>query len=271
MQPLGGLADIFCVSADQVHPAHDIAGKSYDGLVSRIGSTLISSDLRNKVVYNSRLRFSTPRVRNVLDAIAQSSPVLWMTFRNEGRACENEPEMLVRVARRFTERYPSSAILLDGFSYPADFDSPHYDQVRKTFIGYAQSFGDEIAKICAKVPQVLNVNGFSVPESIVLAGTADYYISSAGSIQHKIGWLHNKPGYIHTCAAALTESHRRWWANQLENGRLPTITRREFVTDTSPSKVHASGDRNMNYKITKMDSFVDDFMRNAGVELNQTD
>jgi hypothetical protein len=260
MQPFGKIENIFNLDHDIVRDFEYIGGRHYTGLVTRIGSTFVSKSLREKVIKNCDSHFKTPTVSRILDLISGCFPVLWMTFRNEGRACENESEMLICLAKQFLKTYSNSAILLDGFSFPADIDGHHFDKARLRFESYATSFGHEIDKICKSVPRIISVNGLKIPESIILARKAHYYISSAGTIQHKIGWLHNKPGYIHTCSSGLTESSRRWWAAQIEDGRLPTIAPVELIEDTSPSSTHERAARNMNYRITNIHEFVHNVM-----------
>lgn len=53
-------------------------------------------------------------------------------------------------------------------------------------------------------------------ESIAYAHTADCYLSHHGSLQHKIGWIANCPGVVHSNKTVLNTPRRfpAFWARQ---------------------------------------------------------
>jgi hypothetical protein len=91
------------------------------------------------------------------------------------------------------------------------------------------------------------VSGRDLPEAVVLAGRADYYICHTGTLQHKVAWLHNIPGMVHTNRAGLQPGAARWLADQLENGLEPSLVAPESVEDLDSIRSPNQVERNRDY------------------------
>ena len=78
-----------------------------------------------------------------------------------------------------------------------------------------------------------NIIGQHICDAIVWADAIDVYVSSYGSIQHKVGWFANKPGIIHTNHKLLETPARYVWA-AVENAIPPQYVSSACITDVRP-------------------------------------
>jgi hypothetical protein len=77
---------------------------------------------------------------------------------------------------------------------------------------------------------IYNTVGCSLYESIIWANSIDLYLAHHGTIQHKVGWLANKPGVVHSNTKVLKSSHH-YIENAREKGIKPIYIHPRFVQD----------------------------------------
>lgn len=137
--------------------------------------------------------------------IANRYPIFWLSIRATNRTAVNLHECLSEIIKNINISFPSSCVLLDGFSFPCDFNSnPRYKEskayIEKRYLD-ENDLAEKIINTCHKegieIP-VHNCVGLPLNESIYLTYFVDFYFAHQGTIQHKIGWTSNKPGIIHS-------------------------------------------------------------------------
>jgi hypothetical protein len=87
---------------------------------------------------------------------------------------------------------------------------------------------------------VFNIIGLSIHDANVWAHAIDVYVSPYGSLQHKVGWLANKPGLVHTNETLLQSPAKYVWA-AVENGIPPRYVRAASVTDIQSEPKERTG------------------------------
>jgi hypothetical protein len=137
------------------------------------------------------------------------APIFWITAKPGNRSLVNEPRVLAGLMRGLVERYPNSGFIIDGASKPWDFAwNRNYDGFfRKHIEGLVVESAELLAGITAKCSDILDrvliLNDLPVTEEIVFGELADFYVAHGGSMQHKIGWIHEKPGFVHSTSRFL--------------------------------------------------------------------
>lgn len=269
-EPIGPLERLFpsLVTAKMIREKMDFVRTSSKTLATRIGSTQISESVRQVVTTYAEDACDMSVVSKIRGAYDGAGPIFWVTVRLDGRTCDNQREFLVELLSRIESEYPQSHVILDGFSFPSDFGNPSFDGLRRAFEERATETNNFINGVLndlhrRRCYRATNASCLSLINSIALAANADYYVAHAGTIQHKIAWVHNTPGYIHTCSAGLTESARRWYADQVERGTIPSIAPKDLISDTSPSSAHVRASRNSNYMIKSVGDLVSDILCRA--------
>ena len=166
-------------------------------------------------------------------------PVVWISVRTRNRTAVNQREIILALCSRLLSEYAHCAVILDGHSSPYDYPAnPAYDP-RDTKIclerdtAEAQVIAELVMKQSPTGPQqrIVPAAGMPLADSIVLAHAADFYFCHHGTVQHKIGWLANKPGVIHSNRRTLLQRPAPWVAAQVENGCLPTYIPDDHVED----------------------------------------
>jgi hypothetical protein len=71
--------------------------------------------------------------------------------------------------------------------------------------------------------KALNLNGFSMYESIVYAREMDLYISHVGTLQHKVAWFSFAEGIVHMPPSRKWERQTKWLTDMVENGKIPQV------------------------------------------------
>jgi hypothetical protein len=277
---LAGLAPAGLLPVERVAAFPGVTGLR-DSLVTRLGSTQVPAALRQRVVsLLAQAAEGNGRVGADLETLADCSPVFWLSVRVDARTAANQAEFLLSLVPAIAEAYPDSGFVFDGFSYPADFDHGIYRlgvpepgsaaDGGEGFLGGAMrarerevagAIDELIANLggrCAR--PLVSVSGRDLAAAITLAGRADYYVCHAGTLQHKVAWLHNIPGIVHGNRSCLWPRAASWLAGQLEGGRPPALVSRESVEDLDSIRSPNRVERNRDYRFIDIPRTVGDIL-----------
>ena len=241
----------------------------HDRLVTRLGSTRVTASLRARVLASLPDEATgRPSFVDSQERLTNCSPVFWLSVRVDARTADNQEDFLLSLVPALASAHPRCGFIIDGFSYPADFSHGIYRQGEpdagsesqgegRGFLGSAmrvreRAVGAAIDALTRQLEQrcdnpLVVVSGRDLPEAIALAGRADYYICHAGTLQHKVAWLHNIPGMVHANRVGLRPGAARWLADQLENGRAPSLVSPEAVDDLDTIRTANQVERNRDY------------------------
>lgn len=225
--------------------------------------------------------FATPEVRAIGERLdADDCPVVWISLREHERTALNQKDLIELLVRRIFEIYDSVNIVLDGFSLPSDI-SVNYD--------YSEDFAPTAAKtrmladaiIEAVQPlisdsptkAIFNACGLAVADSLYLSSRASFYFCHHGTVQHKVGWIANCYGMVHSNTDILDGKPEQWAASMIENGVAPAYIKRSFIQDvevSGPSEDDRLQDlRKGNYIFMHLDRLVDDILVHMDLALHR--
>ncbi len=210
----------------------EILAKHYFAI--RVGDDYIARDLTARVHKVSIANASTDLPVKIREFAQKHAPLLWIGIRVGNRSWADQVGGLVPLIRCLHGFFPTLGVVFDGFSLPADrlFES---------------SEGREFAEIVSQETDVVNsivqcfsgsgdapgfcdIIGSSIFDANLWAHAIDVYLSPYGTLQHKVGWLTNKPGVIHSNQTVLADPAKYVWA-AVEGAIEPWYVSRGSVSD----------------------------------------
>jgi hypothetical protein len=240
-EPLGDLRQIFPeIPAGKVERKtttdaifEEIVTNNY--FVVRIGDYAISSDTATRV-YNVANKNCRPETLDkVQDARRQHTPLLWIGIRVGSKAWVNQVDGLARLIDRLHTEFPGLGVVFDGFSLPAhksaEWSENHeFDEIVRQENQVVSGIIENLKQCRRGTPGIFNIIGSSIYDANVWAHEIDVYLSPYGTLQHKVGWLANKPGVIHANRTRLDWRAEYIWT-AVEQGIKPRYVPRAAVTD----------------------------------------
>lgn len=136
--------------------------------------------------------------------------MLWLSIREDYRTWINQVDGLSKIIISLAKLYPRLGVVFDGFSIPADFFSnPHLAPegfASEQVTGQNEIVNQIIDNLSGLKIGIFNTIGCSIWETNLWVHAIDIYLAHHGTIQHKVGWLANKPGIVHSNRKVLRES-----------------------------------------------------------------
>lgn len=213
-----------CDRLGVVQPEEIVALNEPGNVMMMVGSLRVTRSLSDRLLNAFANEISTKSI-NIIDKLGEG-PVLWQNVRTRNRVALNQVDALTAVADEFLRLNPRGSVILDGFSIACD-PTPESDIVAQSDLAAANAIA---AKIAHKNVHV--AAGFSIIDSINLAGYADFYFSGHGTLQHKIGWFHAVPGIVHSNADILSQQGiSAWVGDQSEVALEPIYLPPSHVSD----------------------------------------
>lgn len=258
-EPLGPLRDIFPRLANASFKT-SIANSAEIPLLLRVGSQAVTKRIRQTMVDYLNRQNKSSNVINVLQVLASGWPRIWISVREGYRTPDNQLEFLLAIMQSIVGTYPDSAFVFDGFSFPIGFfQDERTRHLRELFVQRSKRASQFIDKLRERVAielgqnlvsRMCDLSGFDLAEAVSVAGHCDYYVCHGGTLQHKIGWFYNKPGFIHAPPGGLTYFLKR--AKRAGGVIPPDLLRAELTLATSEPEGVPRVDcipRNYNYRI----------------------
>lgn len=185
---------------------------------------------------------------------------IWITIRKDGRTCSNQSEFIEKLILAFEKNtlFTKINFIFDGFNLPDDFKDGKYDNQRAKFLarkteveGYIETLIQLIKTKLddSKRIRMYSTNGFKISEALHLSKHVDYYVAHFGSIQHKVAWLYNPPGFIHGNSQSITKGSKNWLANMSDQVDKTLFIEQRFIEDIDSVRLDAKVNRNKDYKI----------------------
>lgn len=192
----------------------------------RLGSTLVSLQARQRVMASLKCCLSAPA----------AAPRLWLGVRhpNRGRA----PLNILELFRELAALWPAASggdVVVDGYTSETDSTRSKRDRRRKE---ESDPLVDAIADGAQQGERVLTTRDLSLRQSLALAGSSAFYVCGPGTIQHKIGWVWNKPGVVLIGPGPKADRERRvhWPGLMVEEGLLPEGLPQQLVEWDGPDQ-----------------------------------
>jgi hypothetical protein len=160
--------------------------------------------------------------------------LVWFGIRVGSRSWSDQASGITRIIESLYNRFPTIGVVFDGFSLPGDrdlqaLDAHEYSKIIAVELDVVKTVIRELGAISNKIG-IFNIVGSSIFDAVLWAQAIDAYISSYGTLQHKVGWLGGKPGIIHSNQTLLSYSNRYIWAS-IEDALVPRYVRMSAVSD----------------------------------------
>jgi hypothetical protein len=239
-EPLGPIEQIFPeIPGDRIQRKGNTSDLFYEILENgyfavRVGDDYLASELTSRVAKVSSANCLPTTLDAVNEAKSRHHPLLWVGIRVGNRAWADQVDGLSNMIASLQKEYPTLGVVFDGFSLPADISAESSEQ--RGYAGILAQENEVVDRIVENLRQrqvtvgIFNIIGLSIHDANVWAHAIDVYVSPYGSLQHKVGWLANKPGLVHTNETLLQSPAKYVWA-AVENGIPPRYVRGASVTD----------------------------------------
>lgn len=201
---LGGVAGFFRV---------DGGGAAPKGPSLYVGSEVVSEEVRECI--KSQLAPISREGRQTMRGLVSGGVRICLGIRGSGkRELTNEVDFYVALIHSFD---PGQEVIffLDGFTRQRNYIDSNVFRERQV------SCGERIAKIISRCDsyRLVSLNGLSIDDFLLVARTFSFYVTHAGTMHHKVGWLYPEiPSILltgHRNPGAAAQWHR-------ENGGFPS-------------------------------------------------
>ncbi|ACK73259.1 Tetratricopeptide TPR_2 repeat protein [Gloeothece citriformis PCC 7424] len=159
------------------------------------GFKFVTEELANQIYHISVKKCNSAFLAEVEQAKQKHFPVLWITIRLGLRTWISQVEGIANIIVKLWQDFPNLGVIIDGFSLPCGFEND------SSLIKIIKNETETVRKIKALLPpeiKVYDTVGCMLYESIVWSYAVDLYLAHHGTLQHKIGWIANKTGVVHT-------------------------------------------------------------------------
>jgi hypothetical protein len=248
-EPLGHIEQLFPeIPTDKIE-RKDTIGAIFDEILAnnyfvvRVGDDFIPRDLATRVYRVAQRNCLRETLDYARKARRKHSPLLWVGIRVGSRTWTNQVDGLSKVINCLHTQFPRLGVVFDGFSVPADRPGASSDhQVYAEILNQENAVVNDVVEKLQHHPQgtpgIFNIIGSSIFDANVWAHAIDVYVSPYGTLQHKVAWLANKPGIIHTNQTLLENPSQYIWA-AIANAIPPRYVRRASVEDVRNIQVEA--------------------------------
>ena len=240
-EPLGDVEQIFPeIPTEKIERKNSISAifqhiLANNYFVVRIGGDFITRDLVNRVYRVAKKNCLRKTVDDVRNARRKHRPLLWVGIRVGSRTWSNQVDGLSNLITSLHGEFPRLGVVFDGFSLPGDkshasSDNEEYGEILKQENEVVSDIVKKLKGRPGEMPEIINIVGSSIFDANVWAHTIDFYLSPYGTLQHKVGWLANKPGIIHTNRTLLENPANYIWG-AMESSIRPRYVGRARVED----------------------------------------
>jgi hypothetical protein len=206
------------------YPLHE-----YPGVLFSAGAVHVTQAVKDRV-----LGLCTAYAGLAADTPKKSAKRIWLSLRTIHRSARNELEVFSCLVDLLGLFATDIEILLDGYSLGHDIVvDDRYDAAAQ------RANNDAAAAVAASLqarpapPNVrfIDLTRAALPTAIAWAATADVYICHHGTQQHKIGWLTDVPGIVHTNPHVLATYPADWVTAQAEGASRPAYIPLDLVEE----------------------------------------
>ena len=227
----------------------------------RLGGQRVTTRVREILRRIAQERLELGVYKRYFDRFTNGNPKIWISVRHGSRTPDNQADFIFAVISAILQQYPDAVFVLDGFSFPVGFfHDPKTLPVRKIFLERAFIDRRFISSLRERIEnaygtearaRLFSTEGLDVLDAISVAGLCTFYVCHAGTLQHKIGWVHDIPGIVHT--APDDHEYALWCSNFVEGAILPAFVPADLCISTSPPIHKQDIPRNYNYFIRDVD------------------
>ncbi len=191
---------------------HDqlIAANSANRLLVCLGSRTITQSSQQRL-YGVAMAMASLKMTAEMKAFrAAHEQIFWLSIKPPRRTLDRQADVLATLIKGLQKHYPLAGFILNGTSLPWDtaFNQNYSGWFTNGIVDDERYVQDVVASITMALgawlaKKITVVSGLNVLDEIAWGGVADFYICHAGTMQNKIGWSHDIPGFIHSHTSML--------------------------------------------------------------------
>jgi hypothetical protein len=234
---------------DYVPPAmfREIIEKDY--FLVNVGDEYISEELvrRLRSTFDSVPALTIDKIRR---ARRSHWPLVLISIRTGNRTWPDQATGLSTILLNLARTFPRLGVVVDGYSVAVDYDTETSlhpwlrlaEDEANVLVSEAEIISDIVDRMAKSSVPCFSISGSSLLEAAVWVSNVDFYITHAGSNQHKVGWLGNKPGIVHSNVDVLRRNGGGYYDGVREFGVAPIFLDPRFVRDIPTSGVQSAND-----------------------------
>jgi len=162
---------------------------------------------------------------------------VWISLRAINRTPTNQEELILLILKSLNSIGINIDVLFDGYSEPLDvavvgrYSLEKEAAARVITNEVARNLFEAARRLDLSNVRLINCTGFDLPASFLAARHADFYVCHHGTQQHKIAWLWDVPGVVHTNKKVAELLPARWVREHSEGSIAPEYLPVEFISD----------------------------------------
>ncbi|MBB2203207.1 hypothetical protein [Gluconacetobacter tumulisoli] len=213
------------------------------------GGMVVRESIKKRI-YDYSLKSTSSRGWVAGRACAHGYPVVWISIRSVNRTAHNQLDFLDSICTSIFSLHRRAVIIIDGTSLPHDLAG----NINYAGIGIEENakrdagvFNDLMERLQAanSIPtngRIINACGFDIIDSIFISHHVNFYICHHGTVQHKIGWLTDTPGIIHSNTRTIKTRPGPWVALQAGLESIPEYFPEYLIEDLAIPDTDTSSD-----------------------------
>lgn len=174
-------------------------------LILGLGSQTIMGSTQERVRKVAKLRASPSALSDREMFKLNHSPIFWLSVKPPNRTCDEQAAALSKIITGIRHAYSNSGILLNGVSYPWDysFNDNYPGWFREMMDKASCSTSDILKEVVSCLSPVDKcatkvISDVSICDEVLWGEVCDFYFCHGGTMQNKVGWVHCKPGMVHS-------------------------------------------------------------------------
>lgn len=197
-----------------------------------LGGCYVTNNLSRRLYRVAQSLSSTTELERVRQAKERHRVLLWVTIRLDSRTWISQTEGIANILNFLSRQQDDLGVIFDGFSLPEPADRVANSDIQTLIDRELETVDDIISQVHDNNTHFYNLIGGQMHQSIIWAHAADVYLAHQGSIQHKIGWIANKPGVVHTNSKMLEKPLSvRPGCWEREDIEIPEYIPKEYIED----------------------------------------
>lgn len=238
---------------------------SVRGLVFGLGSWTITHSTQKRILDLAEEISSKEVILRIKLFEHTHSPIFWISVKPPQRTISEQPQALAALITHLKASFPAAGFIINGVSFPWDFPiNTNYPPWFHDYITTALDKSKEIIECLLRHLQnnnfndIVILNGISACEEAAWGKVASFYICHGGSMQNKIGWLHDTPGFIHSNRPFIEAN--RSMPVPVFDGPACYYASDELIVDDDQSKysTHEITRKDQNYSFSSLSRFIDE-------------
>ena len=162
---------------------------------------------------------------------------VWISLRAINRTPTNQEEAVLLILQYLNLIGINIDVLFDGYSEPLDvavagrYSLAKEAAARVSTNEVARNLFESASRSDLSNLRLINCTGFDLPASFLAARHADFYVCHHGTQQHKIAWLWDVPGVVHTNKNVTELRPARWVREHSEGSVTPEYLPVELIAE----------------------------------------